>query len=110
MTRHSQRTHETQPNLVSLWTTGTQPQLRSEEAWITPLWNRHVYALQEQDKYSRFVTTQEGFLVHYDPTAFHAARNTGTGEKMDESHLPEWPGKAASLESFYYTSAKRTGR
>jgi putative spermidine/putrescine transport system substrate-binding protein len=97
------------PNLVSLWTTGAQAEqlLRSEEAWLTPLWNGRVYTLQEQNVPVEFVTPEEGFFVRYDPYCIpRGARNPALAKKWINFICGE-ARQSGLAEKLYYASPNR---
>ena len=97
------------PSLVSLWTTGAQAEqlLRSEEVWLTPLWNGRVYNLQEQNVPVEFVTPEEGFFVRYDPYCIpRGARNPALAKKWI-NFICGTARQSGLAEKLYYASPNR---
>lgn len=97
------------PNLVSLWTTGAQAEqlLRTEEAWLTPLWNGRVFTLQEQNVPVEFVIPEEGFFVRYDPYCIpRGAKNPGLAKKWI-NYICGAPRQSGLAEKLYYASPNK---
>lgn len=97
------------PNVVSLWSTGAQAEqlLRTEEAWITPLWNGRVFTLQEQNVPVEFVAPKEGFFIRYDPYCIaRGAQNPELAKKWI-NFICGAPRQAGLAENLFYASPNR---
>ncbi|KMO40237.1 hypothetical protein VQ03_14485 [Methylobacterium tarhaniae] len=81
--------------------------LRTEEAWITPLWNGRVYTLQEQSVPVDFVAPAEGMFVRSDPFCIpRGARNPALAKKCI-NYICGAPRQSGLAQALFYASPSR---
>lgn len=97
------------PNLVSLWSTGAQAEqlMRTEEAWMSPLWNGRVFRLADQGIPLDFVVPKEGFFVRYNPYCIPKGAQNPEWAKRWINYICNAERQRQLAENLYYASPNK---